>query len=273
MSSSEVRIKLVSTAPDESLSLSYFELETIASLSAGDMDEDSILVRTLYLSCDPYIKGCISALMKDSPYAIKPGETIRGIGVGIVEASTSSEFKAGDVVTGIQVLWQTRFVAKTQGFSKIETDSKIKAIDHLGVLGMASFTAYVGLVTVGKPVAGETLLVSSAAGGVGKMVIQLAKARGMRVVATAGSDEKVEFVKSLGADVAFNYKTCGDYTEALKKHVPEGIDLYFDNVGGEFLEAAIANMKNFGRIVLCGMISQYGLAPEMRYGVKTMFDA
>ncbi|KAJ2866357.1 hypothetical protein FB639_005029, partial [Coemansia asiatica] len=213
--------------------------------SAENMDEGSILVRTLHLSCDPYLKGCISTMFKDSPFAIKPGEVVCGIGIGVVEASTSPEFNVGDMVSGFRVPWQTRFVTKTEGFSKIEVDSKIKAIDYLGVLSMPSFTAYVGLVTVGKPKEDETLLVSSAAGGVGQMVVQLAKARGMRVVATAGSDDKVEFIKSLGADVAFNYKTCGSFADAIKKHVPEGIDLYFDNVGGEFLEAAVANMKDF----------------------------
>ncbi|KAJ2230215.1 hypothetical protein IWW45_005878 [Coemansia sp. RSA 485] len=266
-------IRLIKTAPDEDLSLSYFDITTVATPSADNMDENSILIRTLYLSCDPYQKGRVSAVFKGLPFAINPGETMDGIGIGVVEASTSPDFQVGDVVSGVRVLWQTRFISKTEGFTKVPVDSKIRPVDHLGVLSMASFTGYVGLVVVGKPKEGETLLVSSAAGGVGQMVVQLAKARGMRVIATAGSDDKVEFVKSLGADAVFNYKTCGDYTDAIKRYAPGGIDLYYDNVGGKFLDATIMNMKEFGRIVLCGMSSQYNLSREDRYGIKNMYDA
>ncbi|KAJ1825732.1 hypothetical protein LPJ73_009181, partial [Coemansia sp. RSA 2703] len=133
---------------------------------------------------------------------------LEGRGIGIVMASTSPKFSKGDMVTSAAFKWENYFVSSDGPLTKIPTDSGILPANYLGVLGMPSFTAYVGLVHLCKAKAGETILVSAASGAVGQMVVQLAKARGLRVIGAAGSDEKVNFVKSLGADVVFNYKTC-----------------------------------------------------------------
>ncbi|KAJ2658331.1 hypothetical protein IWW48_004097 [Coemansia sp. RSA 1200] len=128
--------------------------------------------------------------------------------------------------------------------------------DERSVLGRLALVQ----ILIGKPKAGETMLVSSASGAVGQMAVQLAKVRGLKVVAVAGSDDKVEYVKSLGADVAFNYNICGNHTETIKKAAPEGIDIYFENVGGPFLGAVLANINPHGRIIVCGTITQHNIS-------------
>jgi NADPH-dependent curcumin reductase CurA len=144
---------------------------------------------------------------------------------------------------------------------------------YLGILGMTGLTAYVGLLDMGRPRTGETVFVSSAAGAVGAAVCQIAKIKGCLVVGSAGSDSKVKWlVEEAGVDVAFNYKKVEDLPAELSKHCPQGIDLHFENVGGEHLEAAIEQMNNHGRIVLCGMISQYN-ATERPPGPNNLFLA
>ncbi|KAJ2823978.1 hypothetical protein FBU31_004115 [Coemansia sp. 'formosensis'] len=269
MSPSNTSVKLVKLVSSGAPTLANFKVESIGVPSKTSLQSDQILVRTLYLSADPYMRGRLSGSQDSYVDSFVAGKPIIGLGVGVIEASTSSEFKEGDVVTGDQFLWEARFVSGVCGFIKIPA-AGIAPANYLGVLGMPSFTAYVGVVTLAQAKAGETILISAASGAVGQVAVQLAKARGLRVVGAAGSDDKVAFVKSLGADAAFNYKTCGDLNAAIKGAAPDGVDVYFDNVGGEFLDAALLNMNAFGRIAECGMISQYNATADTAYHIQNL---
>jgi NADPH-dependent curcumin reductase CurA len=165
-------------------------------------------------------------------------------------------FQVGDYVLGMQG-WREYFVSGGTDLTKI--DPNIAPIQtYLGVLGMPGMTAYVGLLDVGRPKAGETVFVSAASGAVGAVACQIAKIKGCRVVGSAGSNEKVAWLMDTGGlDAAFNYKEADDLVTELSKNCPKGIDVYFENVGGKHLEAALQHMNPFGRIVVCGMISQY----------------
>lgn len=214
-----------------------------------------ILVRNDYLSVDPYMRG----RMGERETYIAPfelGKPLEGGCVGQVIESRSEKFEEGDYVLS-NMGWREYFVSDGKGLVKI--DPNAAPIQHyLGVLGIPGFTAYVGLLDFGKPKEGETIFVSTAAGAVGSLVCQIAKIKGCRVVGSTGSGEKAAWLKKgAGIDAAFNYKATEDLWKELQQHCPEGIDIYFDNVGGIHLEAAIESMNTHGRIVLCGMISIY----------------
>jgi hypothetical protein len=192
----------------------------------------------------------------------KLGEPLDGGSVGQVLRSRAPGFEEGDFVASRGGGWREYTVADARQYQKV--DPKVGPLSaYLGVLGMPGMTAYVGLLDLGKPAPGETVFVSAAAGAVGGLAGQIARIKGCRVVGSAGSDAKVAHVReTLGFNEAFNYKA-GPVADALEHTCPEGIDVYFDNVGGDHLEAAIGKMKNYGRIVLCGAISQYNAtAPE-----------
>jgi hypothetical protein len=170
--------------------------------------------------------------------------------------SKHDRFAVGDYVLGMSG-WREYWLSDGTGVGHVEA-ALAPIQTYLGVLGMPGMTAYMGLLKVGEAKAGETVFVSAASGSVGSLVCQLAKIQGCRVVGSAGSDEKVAWLKDeLGADAAFNYKKSDNLIKQLAAECPEGIDVYFDNVGGDHLEAALWNMKDFGRVVVCGMISQY----------------
>ena len=216
--------------------------------------EGEVLVRNVYMSVDPYMRG----RMVDRRSYVPPfqlGEPLAGGAVGQVLASRHPGFAEGDCVSGMQG-WRECFAAPGGNLRKI--DPKPAPLSyHLGVLGMPGLTAYVGLHDIGKPKAGETVFVSAATGAVGSVVGQLARIRGCRTVGSAGSDTKVKvLLEELGFDAAFNYRTA-DLDEALAQACPDGIDVYFDNVGGDQLDAALDRMNPFGRIAACGMISTY----------------
>ncbi|KAJ2471074.1 hypothetical protein IWW56_006408, partial [Coemansia sp. RSA 2131] len=199
------------------------------------------------------------------------GKPITNFLVARVIASSSSSFKENDLVLDNDGKWQSEYITDAKNVHHAVDKPGIDARDYVGVLSMPSYTAYYGLMVIGAPKKGETILVSSASGAVGQMVVQLAKAIGLRVVAFAGSDEKVEHVKKLGADVAFNYKTCGDFGQAIRKLVPGGIDIYYDNVGGPYLDAVLAHVNDFARIIVCGAITQYNLAStDDAYAIKNI---
>jgi NADPH-dependent curcumin reductase CurA len=184
------------------------------------------------------------------------GKPLDGGCVGQVTESKSEKFQEGDFVLGDKG-WREFFVTDGRGLTPIDPDvAPIQ--NYLGILGMPGFTAYVGLLEIGQPEEGDTAFVSTAAGAVGSLVCQIAKVKGCRVIGSTGSDEKVAWLqREAGIDAAFNYKTTENLREELPKHCPEGIDVYFDSVGGTHLEAAIESMNNHGRIVLCGMTSIY----------------
>ena len=227
----------------------------LVSVELPAPSEGQVLVRNRFMSVDPYMRG----RMRDTRSYTPPfglDEPLTGGAVGEVVSSASDQLAEGDFVLHMQG-WREYALAEPRGLTKVDP-SLAPLQSYLGVLGMPGMTAYVGLLDIGKPQPGETVFVSGAAGAVGSQVSQIAKIRGCRVVGTAGSAAKTRWLEEVaGVDAAINYKETNNLRGALKKACPEGIDVYFENVGGEHLEAALQYMNNFGRIVVCGMISMY----------------
>jgi NADPH-dependent curcumin reductase CurA len=220
-----------------------------------DSAEGEVVVQVLYASLDPAMRGWMNDSRESYMPPVALGEVMRAITVGRVIASKNAQFTVGDHVTGLLGL-QDYAYSSGQGLTKI--DPKLAPLPmYLGALGMPGLTAYFGLLDVGQPKAGETVVVSGAAGAVGALVGQIAKIKGARVVGIAGGAEKCrQLVEELGFDAAIDYKK-DDVNAALKTHCPTGVDVYFDNVGGDILDAVLLNLAMHARIVICGAISQY----------------
>lgn len=216
--------------------------------------DGEVLTRTVYLSLDPYMRGRISGA-RSYAQSVEPGQVIVGGTVGEVLESRHPAVARGDLVLGYDG-WQSHAVSKGGALRKL--DPKQAPISTaLGVLGMPGMTAYVGLLDIGRPKPGETVVVSAASGAVGSAVGQIAKIKGARAVGIAGSPDKCDYVvRALGFDACVNYKT-GDLPAALKAACPSGIDVYFENVGGDVLRAVMTLLNQNARIPLCGLISQY----------------
>ncbi|MGI4762234.1 MAG: NADP-dependent oxidoreductase [Janthinobacterium lividum] len=213
-----------------------------------------VLLKTRYVSVDPYMRGRMSAAKSYiAPFEV--GEPIAGGVVAEVVASHADALPVGSVVVG-NLPWQEYSVADANTLNRVPAD-QAPASYFLGLLGMPGLTAYFGLLDICQPRAGETVVVSGAAGAVGLIVGQLAKIQGCRVVGTAGSDEKVAHLKALGFDEAINYKTTPDIVQALAAAAPQGVDCYFDNVGGAITDAVYDLLNKHARIALCGQISTY----------------
>jgi NADPH-dependent curcumin reductase CurA len=224
--------------------------------------EGEFLAHTLYLSVDPYMRGRMNDTASYAPPA-QLGEVMPGGTVSEIVESRHPRFQKGEIVLGY-FGWQDYAVSNGQDLQKV--DSTVAPISAaLGVLGMPGLTAYFGLLDIAHPKPGETVVVSGAAGAVGCTVGQIAKIKGCRVVGIAGSDEKIRYiVDELGFDAGFNYKTTPDYNAELKELCPDGIDVYFDNVGGPITDAVFRQINVHARISICGQISQYNLErPEM----------
>ncbi|QGH33157.1 zinc-binding dehydrogenase [Gracilibacillus salitolerans] len=223
-------------------------------------ENGEVLIRTLYVSVDPYMRG----RMIDAPSYVAPFElnaVIEGGVIGEVVESKSDQFQSGDVVIG-GYGWQTYYTAKENEIRKIDKDIA-PITTHLGILGMTGLTAYFGLLEIGKPKEGETVVISGAAGAVGSVVGQIAKIKGAHVVGIAGSDEKIQYLKEeLHFDDAINYKTTSNLESDLAKACPNGVDIYFDNVGGEISDAVHVHLNKFARMPICGAISSYNLKGE-----------
>jgi NADPH-dependent curcumin reductase CurA len=227
---------------------------TLTETRVSDPADGEVLVRNLYMSVDPYMRGRMEERDSYIP-AFRIGEVLAGGAVGRVLASRHPGFSEGDYVSSM-CGWREHFVLNGAWLRKLDPDLA-PISHHLGALGMPGLTAWVGLLDIGAPKAGETVFVSAAAGAVGSLVGQIARIRGCRAVGSAGSEAKVKWLcEELRFDAAFDYKRV-DVGEALAAACPDGIDVYFDNVGGAQLEAAIERMNPFGRIPVCGMISQY----------------
>lgn len=228
------------------------------SEAVRELNDGEILVKTLFLSLDPAMRGW----MNEGKSYIRPvaiDEVMRAGGIGVVIASKSDKFKVGDHVsgmTGVQSYWIGAADDRTSSFHVV--DPKLAPLPtYLNALGMPGMTAYFGLLEVGLPKAGETVVVSGAAGAVGMTVGQVAKHMGCRVVGIAGGPDKCDFVvKELGFDACIDYKN-GSVKDGLKEHCPKGVDVYFDNVGGEILDTVLTRINMKARIVICGAISQY----------------
>ena len=234
--------------------------------------EGEVLLRTLYISVDPYLRG----RMREGRSYIAPfevGQVIESGAVAEVMESRSPMFTPGDIVVGGLLPWQLYSVAQPQALQKV--DPKLAPITMaLGALGMPGLTAYFGLLEIGKPQPGETVVVSGAAGAVGTVVCQIAKIKGCRVVAIAGADEKVDYLRrEIGVDAAISYKDAGGYKspgklrDELAAECPNGVDVYFDNVGGDISDAVMPLIAHGARIVICGLISMYN-ANEVEPGPR-----
>jgi NADPH-dependent curcumin reductase len=236
--------------------------EPVRSLEDGE-----ILVHSQYLSLDPTNRGWAA---RDTYLpAVKLGDVMRGGAIGVVEESRNSNFAVGDHVSGL-LGWQEYAVVDGSGVGKLPQIPGLPMTAHLGLFGHIGLTAYYGLLDVGQPKAGETLVVSAAAGAVGSLVGQIGKIVGCRVVGIAGTDEKCDWLTGdLGFDAAINYKK-EKIAEALKRNCPNGIDVDFENVGGEILDALLLQINLGARISLCGMISQYN-AVEGAPGPSNLF--
>lgn len=225
----------------------------LAQTELEPLQDRQVLVRNLFMSVDPYMRG----RMNDTKSYVPPfelGRPLDGGAVGEVIESRSPEFKPGDVVTS-GLGWREVFIASPQALHRVSRDVQPLSV-YLGVLGMTGMTAWAGLNLVDVKT-GDIVFISGAAGAVGNVAGQLAKLRGCRVIGSAGSPEKIRFLlEECGFDSAFNYKT-GPILEQLQRAAPEGIDVYFDNVGGETLEAALSTLRVHGRIIACGGISGY----------------
>ena len=226
--------------------------------SIAEPGEGQMLVRNLFFSLEAAIRGWLDG--KANYFEPIPlGGPIRGPSVARVVTSHLAGFERGDIIFGLHH-WEDYSLsdANTILLSKLSPKPDIPLSYYSGGLGGSGHTAYVGLHEIGKIQAGETVLISAAAGATGSMATQIAKLKGCKVVGVAGGDQKVELItQTLGADAAINYKTCGDLTAAVTEVCPEGVDVYFDNVGGTILDAALQCMNTLGRVIGCGMISDY----------------
>ncbi|WP_375579646.1 NADP-dependent oxidoreductase [Marivirga tractuosa] len=227
----------------------------ITTSEIPEVQEGELLLGTKYVSVDPYLRG----RMSDAPSYVPPFELNKPIKSGVVAEvleSKNDAFAKGDFVVG-ELAWKEKQVVKADGLMKVDPNQAALSA-YLGVLGMTGLTAYHGLMEIGRPVKGETLIVSGAAGAVGSIVGQIGKILGMHVLGIAGSDEKVEMLKSeFGFDEGINYKTTENMTEAISEACPNGVDVYFDNVGGEISDAVLFNINKFSRTINCGAISVY----------------
>jgi NADPH-dependent curcumin reductase CurA len=262
--SREIRLK---SRPAGMPSAANFEL---AEVDIPDPGPGQVLVRNAYMTVDPYMRG----RMMDRRSYIPPfqiGEPLQGGAVGqVIAAGPGASFKVGDRVMSMAG-WREWFVSTgMEMMQKLDPVPGVGIQSYLGSLGMPGLTAYAGLLRIGEFKAEDPVFVSAASGAVGAVVCQIAKAKGSkRVVGSAGSDEKCAYLKEIGCDEAINYKTCGDLNAAVAKAFPDGIGVYFDNVGGGHLDAALANMRQFGRLVECGMIENYN-ATELPPGPRNM---
>ncbi len=227
-----------------------FEEKDMPKIKNGE-----ILLKSRFVSVDPYLRGRMSD-MKSYTSGFTLGEPIQSGIIAEVTESQHPDFKEGEFVNGL-LDWSVYQTHTGEGLTKVDPDAAPLSA-YLGMLGMPGLTAYLGLMEIGQPQKGETLVVSGAAGAVGSIVGQIGKIAGCRVVGIAGSDTKTEMLKTeFGFDEAVNYKTTSNIRKAISKACPNGVDVYFDNVGGEISDGVMMNINKFARVPICGAISQY----------------
>ena len=243
---------VLASRPNGMPTLDNFRFENV-ELDA--LKADFVELEGLFYSVDPYMRGRMNeAKSYVAPFEID--QPIEGAVIAKVTASESGNFKPDDIVMG-RLYWQQKTISNSKELQKIDT-TIAPASYYLGILGMTGLTAYFGFTDIGKPQAGEAVVVSGAAGAVGMAVGQIAKVYGCHVIGIAGSDEKAKRLKEeFGFDEVINYKTTKNINEAVAQCCPKGVDIYYDNVGGEISDAVIANINFKARIVLCGQISLY----------------
>ncbi len=231
------------------------DFEFVESDVNPSISDGQLLLEAKYISVDPYLRG----RMSDAKSYVPPFKLDEPISSGVVAEvieSNNDKFKKGDFVSGL-LQWKEKQISTGEGLQKIDK-SKAPLSAYLGIVGMTGLTAFLGLHEIGKPKKGETLVVSGAAGAVGSVVGQIGKILGLNVIGIAGTDEKVDMLKSeFGFDHGINYKTTNDMKAAIKEAAPNGVDIYFDNVGGPISDAVLFNINQFARIIICGAISVY----------------
>ena len=254
---------LFKSRPTGWVDASHFE---IAKGPVAEPASNEVLIRNIFMSLDPYMRGRMREQKSYTP-GFELGQVLQAGAVGEVIVSNDASLAVGDLVEG-RLGWETYSVAKATNVNKV--DGNVGSLSHyLGVLGMPSMTAWVGLRNIGQPKPGETVYVSAASGAVGQVAGQIAKMQGCHVAGSAGSDAKVAYIRDeLGFDTAFNYQTAASLGDALAQACPKDIDVYFENVGGAMLDAVLLKVNPYARIVACGMISQYNL--EKPEGVKNL---
>jgi NADPH-dependent curcumin reductase CurA len=227
----------------------------IENKGLDELKDNEVLLKSWFISVDPYMRGRMNNLKSyASPFEVN--QPIKGNIVARVIESKSKTFTEGDIVVGI-LSWATYCIEKAENLRKVDTQS-VPPGYYLGILGMPGLTAYFGIMDIGKPKAGETVVISGAAGAVGIVAGQIAKIQGSYVVGITGSDEKCKLLKEeFRFDEAVNYKTATIMRNVIAAVCPNGVDVYYDNVGGEITDAVIANLNFHARIALCGQISQY----------------
>lgn len=217
--------------------------------------DGEVLLKTCYVSVDPYLRGRMNDAKSYTPPFELNQPIVSGMVLEVVESNLES-YQKGDFVLGF-LGWKQYHVSSGKGLRKVDP-AMAPLSTYLGVLGLTGLTAYLGLTEIGMPKEGETIVVSGAAGAVGSIVGQIGKLMGCRVVGIAGTDEKIEMLRTkFGFDAGINYKTTGNMYKAIKEACPEGVDIYFDNVGGEISDAVHGNINQFARIIICGAIALY----------------
>ncbi|MGI8840734.1 MAG: NADP-dependent oxidoreductase [Caulobacteraceae bacterium] len=261
--SREIRLK---SRPSGTPTADNFEL---AEVTLADPGAGEVQVRNTWMTVDPYMRGRMNDMKSYAP-PFQIGEAMQGGAVGEVVASNDPALKAGDQVQSF-LGWREAFNAPAAAVQKLDTHG-LPPQAFLGVAGMPGMTAYVGLLKIAALKDGDVVFVSAAAGAVGQVVCQIAKLKGHTVIGSAGGAEKAAWLKEIGVDHVIDYKAEPDLTAALTRAAPDGIDVYFDNVGGAHLEAALMAARPFGRFALCGMISQYNAA-DMGAGTRGLILA
>jgi len=262
MSTEKIRELHLVSRPTGALTANDFK---IVEVDKPQIKDGEALIKVLYLSVDPYFRPKMRETKSYTP-PFELNKPLKGDLIGLVEESKCDKLQNGDLISAAGP-WSEYFVI-TEGssFNKLEDFKKTPAI-HLSILGMVGLTSYFGLIDIGRPQEGETLVVSAAAGAVGSIVGQIGKIKGMKVIGIVGSQAKADWItKDLGFDKAINYRT-ENLDEMLDQYCPNGIDIYYDNVGGKVLETVLLHLNKFGRIVCCGHISNYDKQDE---GVKNL---
>ena len=260
MNSQQVHL---ASRPEGTPSADNFELVSVA---LPELKEGEVLVQNTWMSVDPYMRGrMIDRKSYIPPFQI--GEVLEGGAIGEVVQSNNPDFPAGSKVSSM-LGWRSHFVSDGNGLTLLP-NTPLPEQTFLGIMGMPGMTAWTGLFRIAELKPTDTVFISAASGAVGSIACQIAKMHGCTVIGSVGSEEKAQYLRSLGVDATINYKEADNLSQALADAAPQGIDVYFENVGGEHLEAALNNMNDYGRIAVCGLISQYN-ATEPQPGPSNM---
>ncbi|XP_057519055.1 2-alkenal reductase (NADP(+)-dependent)-like [Amaranthus tricolor] len=255
----------------------HLKIRTVTlSLDLDSIPDDHVAIQSLWISVDPYLRSRMTGIAEDglnvSQFPIN--QAIGSYGAGKIIRSKSEKYKEGDIVICPEMPIAEYSIVPTKAVAiKVDPAFGVDPVDYLSVLGVPGFAAWIGIEVIGKAKEGENVFISAAAGGVGMVAGQLAKLKGCYVVGSCGSDDKVKLLKEeFGYDEVINYKKEPDLDAALTKYFPNGIDIYFENVGGKTLEAVLNHVNGFARIPLCGMISQYNKVWTEREGVRNLLN-